>query len=164
MLEKRYEKNDEDNYFDLDNPIEDEYYKGIKKLIKCNNCGKIIKDPMMCKECQAAFCKKCTEEINVQHKCKNPSFVENMSASFLLKSLKYLCQNCKVEVKQEQIEKHLEEGCVLNDKPTKLYDEIFRKKQLETVTNDEIKKLPEEKKDVNHITCKISFNYYYKFF
>ena len=49
MLEKRKDENDEDNFFDLDNPIEDEYYKGIKKLIKCSNCGKIVKDPMMCK-------------------------------------------------------------------------------------------------------------------
>ena len=164
MLEKRKDEDDEDNFFDLDNPIEDEYYKGIKKLIKCSNCDKIVKDPMMCKECQASFCKKCIEETNEQHKCKEPSFIENVSATFLLKNLKYLCQNCKVEVKQEQIEKHLDEGCASNDNPTKLYNEIYRTKQLETVSKDEIKKLPEEKKDVNHITCKISFYYKFLFF
>ena len=156
MLEKNIEENEEPkSYFDLDNPIEDEYYKGIKNLIKCKNCGKIIKDPMMCKECQGAFCKKCTEETNGEHKCADPSFVENISANFLLKNLKYLCQNCKDEVKQEKIESHLKEGCIQNEKPSTLIEEIFRKKSLEPVTQEELKKLPGQSKNVNHVTCKI---------
>jgi hypothetical protein len=33
-------------------------------------------------------------------------------------------------------------------------DEIFRKKTLQKLTQDEIKNLSEEKENVNHLTCK----------
>jgi len=140
-------------YFDENSPIEDEYYKGIKNLVVCNYCNKILKNPMMCIECQGAFCQKCTDELTDEnHKCKKPTYSKNQGAIALLKNLKYLCNNCKNEIKQENIEAHLNEGCAKNENPTKLMDEIFRKKTLQKLTQDEIKKLSEEKKKVNHLT------------
>ena len=164
MLEREIEEDEEDSksYFDEDNPIEDEYYKGIKNLIQCKYCNKIIKDPMMCKDCQGGFCNKCISELNKKnHKCKKPSYVKNISAISLLKNIKYLCNNCKNEIKQENIETHLKEGCVKNENPTKLMDEIFRKKTLQKLTQDEIKNLSEEKENVNHLTCKQKKIYIY---
>jgi len=159
-LKKMLERDIEDienigPYFDENSPIEDEYYKGIKNLVVCNYCNKILKNPMMCIECQGAFCQKCTDELTDEnHKCKKPTYSKNQGAIALLKNLKYLCNNCKNEIKQENIEAHLNEGCAKNENPTKLMDEIFRKKTLQKLTQDEIKKLSEEKKKVNHLTCK----------
>lgn len=154
MLEREIE-NDFEQYFDENNPIEDDYYKGIKNLIQCKYCNKILKDPMMCKECQGAFCNNCIDELNRNnHKCKKPSYDKNKSAISLLKNVKYLCNNCKSEIKQENIETHLKEKCVKNENPTKLMDEIFRKKTLQKLNQDEITKLSDEKDNVNHLTCK----------
>ena len=49
MLE---DNDNSDIYFTDDCLIEDEYYNGIKDLIKCKFCHKILKDPMMCNDCQ----------------------------------------------------------------------------------------------------------------
>ena len=78
MLEKEIE-DDLEPYFDENNPIEDDYYKGIKSLIQCKYCNKILKDPMMCKECQGAYCNNCIDELNSDnHKCKKPLIIAKM--------------------------------------------------------------------------------------
>ena len=153
---KEFQK--EEVYFDDKDLIEDEYYNGIKDLIKCNQCDKIIKEPMMCMKCQGNFCKSCTNQLIMEkHQCENPTYSENKSAIILLQNLKYLCPNCKCEIKQINIEKHIKEGCNKLDNPTKLMDEIFRKKALRKIDQDEIRELSKQKKNINHITCKLYF-------
>jgi len=49
----------------------DDYYKGIKSLIQCKYCNKILKDPMMCKECQGAYCNNCIDELTALKMTKN---------------------------------------------------------------------------------------------
>ena len=151
MLEK--EINSIESYFDENSLIEDEYYNGIKDSIKCKYCNNILKSPMMCEKCQWAFCNNCTEEIqNDNHKCENPSYIENKLANSLLGNLKYLCKNCKCEIKQSDIENHLIKKCVKNDNPIKYIDELYRKQKLIKLDSDEIKKIPGNK--MNHISSK----------
>ena len=151
------EYQEEEFYFGDKDLIEDDYYNGIKDLIKCKYCHKILNEPMMCLKCQGTFCKKCTNELVMEtHQCENPTYVENKSAIFMLQNLKYLCPNCKTEIKQSDIEKHIKEGCNKVDNPTKLMDEIFRKKALRKVNKDDIKKLSEQKQNINYITSKSS--------
>ena len=144
------------SYFDEECIIKNEYYNNVLNLIKCKFCDHIFKEPMMCKICQETFCKNCTKKLkkikNEIHPCKNPSFVNNINLNAILGKIKYLCKNCKKEIYQADIEDHLKEGCIKNDKPIKLIDEIYRKKSLKKLNDDEIKKLPGKK--INHISGK----------
>ena len=47
----------------------------------------------------------------------------------MIQKLKYLCNNCKQEVKEADIESHIKNGCIKNKNPTKLIDAIYRKKE-----------------------------------
>ena len=153
MLE--IQKEDITSYFDENSLIKDDYYNSIKNLIKCKYCNKILKEPMMCKECQLAICKNCIDNLNKDnHECENPVFTKNTQAISLLGTLKYLCQNCKGEIKGDDIENHLKNGCIKNNNPTKLIDAIFRKKVLTKLDKEEIKKLSEQKDKVNHLSSK----------
>lgn len=147
---------DEGKYFDEDSLIENEYYKGIHNLIICTICNQIFKEPMMCNKCQKTFCKKCLNEVDKEnHQCENPEYMESINANNLLLNLKYLCKNCKKEIRKGDIEAHLKENCIKNENPDKLMDSIFRKYSLRKLTNDEIKEIPKHKKNVNHITGKL---------
>lgn len=154
MLEKRAD--DEEPYIDDNCLIENEYYNDVKEMIKCKYCDQILKDPMMCLTCQAPFCKNCTKNAskknNKIHKCKKPKYVENKTVTKTMGKLKYLCKNCNREILKADIEAHLKEGCAKNDNPTKLMDEIYRKKKLIKLNEDEIKKLHGKK--INHISGK----------
>ena len=142
-------------YFDDDCLIHDEYYNSVKNLIKCNFCHKILQEPMMCLDCQSPFCKNCKDELeNFNHKCEKPTYVQNKNAISLIGQLKYLCKNCKTEVKELDIENHIKEGCLKNENPTKLINSIYRKKALKKLTQQEIKRITEENKKVNHISGK----------
>ena len=153
-MEEKLEENP-DIYFDDDCLIEDDYYRSIKDLIKCNFCHKILHEPMMCLDCQAAFCKNCKDELeNINHKCEKPSYVQNKSAISLIGQLKYLCKNCKSEIKEIDIENHLKEDCLKNENPSKLINAIYRKKALKKLNRQEIKSISEQNKKVNHISGK----------
>ena len=110
---------------------------------------------MMCRECLGTFCLNCIEELGKDnHKCESPVYVENTNAKALLGTLKYLCKNCKSEIKGSDIENHLKEGCKKNQNPSKLMDGIYRKEKLRKLSPGEIKKLSDENTKVNHISSK----------
>ena len=148
-------EDDLDMYFDEDCLIKDEYYNSVKNLIKYNFCHKILQELMMYLRCKVLFCKNCKDELeNFNHKCEKPTYVQNKNAISLISQLKYLCKNCKAEVKEIDIENHIKEGCLKNENPTKLINSIYRKKALKKLTQQEIKRITEENKKVNHISGK----------
>ena len=150
-------------YIDDDCLIEDEFYNGIKDLIKCQYCNEMLKEPMMCNVCCDTFCNKCINKMQKDkkngHKCKKAKYVKNQNIIKTMGKLKYLCKNCKYEIKKEDIENHLKKGCEKNENPTKLMDCIFRKKSLIQLKDEEIKKLKEEKTKIYHISSKIFIIY-----
>ena len=149
--------NDNSNeYFDDNSLVEDDYYYRIKDIITCKSCNNIIlNDPMMCNKCHLTFCKNCTEEQNEEkHPCQNPTYTINISVNSVLEKLVYLCNNCKQEVEKKDIEDHLKKKCEKVQNPDKLIDSIFRKKTLIKLSENEIKKLPQNIK-INHISGKI---------
>lgn len=146
--------------------IEDELYKSIKNLIKCNICQKIIKDPIRCKSCQNSYCKACIDNwIKNQNKCpnecQNPEYIKNLEIPALLTNIKYLCKNCKQEIKYYDVESHLKEGCKTNKSPTKLIDIIYKKKKLQRIPKDDIGRIRKDEKGINHLSSKknILFNF-----
>ena len=142
-----------ESYFDENSPIKDDFFNAFKNMIACRYCGEILKDPLICIECQESFCSKCTKELNKKiHQCIHPSFQKNISAISLLENVKYLCNNCKNVIPKKNIEKHLKDGCIKIENP--LINEIFRKESLQKLTDDELKNLSKEKNNINHLTCK----------
>ena len=145
-------------YFDDKSLIEDDFYSAIKNLIKCKYCHNLLKEPMMCTKCQGAYCRNCIEELgNEEHACENPEYDKNLNAISLIGQLKYLCKNCKAEIKKADIEKHIKEGCIRNEKSSQLINELYRKQTLRKLKKDEIKTLSDQNKNVNHISSKSSF-------
>ena len=143
-------------YFDDNSLVEDDYYYRIKDIIKCKSCDNIIlNDPMMCGKCYLIFCKNCSEEQNEEkHICQNVTYTINIAINSMLEKLVYLCNNCKQEVQKKDIEDHLKKKCEKVQNPDKLIDCIFRKKSLIKLSENEIKKLPQNIK-INHISGKI---------
>ena len=147
-------------YFDEKSLIEDEYYNTIKDMIKCKHCHNMLKDPMMCIKCQREYCRNCIGELGKEeHPCENSDFVKYKyhSAISFIGKLKYLCKNCKAEIKKEEIENHIKEGCVKNDTPSQLINEFYRKQNLRILKRDEKETLSNQKKNVNHISSKLPF-------
>ena len=152
---KENQQDDIASYFDDKSLIEDDYYCAIQNLIKCKYCQKVLNEPMICIKCQSGFCKNCIDGLNTEnHPCENPEYKKNINAISLLGKLKYLCKNCKAEVKKEDIENHIKEGCVKNENSDKLVDSLFRKQVLRKLTQDEVKSLTEHKTKMNHLSGK----------
>ena len=148
-----------ESYITDDCIIEDEIYAGIKDLIKCSLCNKILKEPMSCKSCQKTYCKTCIEnwsKINNKcpNKCENSKYVKSIDKSALLSNLKFLCKNCKEEIKYNHIESHLKSGCETNLTSSTIYQTIYKKKKLRKLTSEEIKIVKDKGKKITHLTSK----------
>ena len=140
--------------------IEDETYSTIKLLIKCFICNKILKDPMMCNNCQKVFCKACIENYpkkdkKCPNKCKNPEYKISGDKNAMLSLLKFRCRNCKGEIKYNDVKSHLDSGCETNVNSTRLADSIYIKKKLIKLTNKEIQNITELGNQINHLSSKI---------
>ena len=149
-----------DSYIDDDCIIKDETFLAFKNLLMCNICNKILKEPMMCKNCQKVFCKTCIEK-NKKCECSGTEFVENQDKYMMLKMIKYLCRNCKEEVKYDDVEKHLGNGCETRENEPRLADCIYKKHELKKLTDDEIKEVRDKGQQIYHLSGKKIFYLYY---
>ena len=148
--------------------IQDDVYSGIKDIIKCKICSKILKEPMLCRECQSVYCKACIDNIDNKHKicpkCENPEYVPSIDKSAILSMLKFLCKNCKKEIKYNDVESHLNKGCKKNLTENKLIEQIYKKKELKKLTPDEIEEVRNKGHKINHLSSKNNIFIYIYFF
>ena len=144
------------SFIDDDCIIKDEVFQGIQNLVICDICKKILKNPMMCNNCQKAFCKECIDKKGkcTTASCKVSEFVKNKNALPVLKMVKYKCSNCKEEVKYEDVEKHLEDGCMHRENEIRLADTIYEKRTLKKLTPDEVGKAKSKNKVIYHLSSK----------
>ena len=98
-------------FFDGRQKIKDRYYNEIKALIECFWCHKIVKTPLNCIKCNHIFCRDCFEE-NSHHFCDNRELSTTVDINAHLKGLRFICKNCSNEVKYENIENHIKNGCI----------------------------------------------------
>ena len=143
--------------------IEDDVYSGVKDIVKCKICSKILKDPMICRDCQNVYCKACIDEQKNCPKCNNSEFVSSIDKKALLSLLKFRCKNCKNEIKYNDVESHLNTGCKKNLKENKLIEQIYKKKQLKKLEYDEIEQIRNKGHKINHISSKEYIFYLYLF-
>ena len=139
--------------------VENETYLGWKDNIKCGLCKKILKEPIICKSCQNNYCKVCIDKwkkthIKCPNNCEEPDYDKSLDKPFILAMLKFLCRNCKEEIKYNDVESHLKSGCKTTRNPSKLYDIIYKKKKLKKLTSEEVEKVKNEGHDINHISSK----------
>ena len=126
--------------------IEDGYYIGIKDLILCPLCSKILKEPYICNECQKVYCKKCLEKdyrlkICPENKIQT-KFSPDVNSNRLISNLKYRCRNCLEIVVQSDIKTHLESNCRKAERVKKektLSEIINKKKELIKLSLNEVK-------------------------
>ena len=135
-----------EEYFSDDFIIEDGYYIGIKDLILCPLCSKILKEPYICNECQKVYCKKCLEKDYRLKICPEKKiqtkFSPDVNSNRLLSNLKYRCRNCLEIVVQSDIKTHLESNCRKAErvKKEKTLSEIIQtKKELIKLSLNEVK-------------------------
>ena len=109
------------DYFPEESVVKDSIYMMMKDTIICKLCNKIIKNPMMCTNCQKTYCKNCLNNwVNTcPNNCENPNYVENKSAIDILSKLKYECQNCGKQIKSKDINSHLDSNCIKKSKNPK---------------------------------------------
>ena len=135
-----------EEYFSDDFIIEDGYYIGIKDLILCPLCCKILKEPYICNECQKVYCKKCLEKdyrlkICPENKIQT-KFSPDVNSNRLISNLKYRCRNCLEIVVQSDIKTHLESNCRKAERVIKektLSEIIQTKKELIKLSLNEVK-------------------------
>ena len=135
-----------EEYFSDDNIIEEGYYIGIKDLITCPLCSKIIKDPYMCNICQKNYCKKCLEKDYKLKTCPNEkiqtTFSPYINFNTLISKVQYRCKNCLNIVVQSDIKTHLESNCKKAERVKKektLAEIIQTKKGLIKLSPKEVK-------------------------
>ena len=131
--------------------IKDDSYKLIKDIIYCQECKNILKEPMFCINCQNICCKNCIKN----NCCINPNYILSKDKVHTLSILKFLCKNCKKEIKYDDVQSHLNSKCETNKNPTKYMDLIYNKKEkkLRKLDKDEIKTLTN--KPINHLSSKL---------
>ena len=149
-------------YIDDDCLIQDENYLTFKPLMDCFICKKILKNPVMCSNCQSNFCKKCIENWSDEHSkcpnnCENSEYKTNQDKMALLSILKFKCKNCKSEVKYNDVKSHVDSGCGKLERESKLCEIIYKKKKLKKLTSEEVKKAKEKNEEINYITSKNNF-------
>lgn len=162
------EENKKNQFFTEDCIIKDEYYNSFKKVILCKICFKILKEPMMCTQCQVNYCKNCIEDWSKDHSrcpqdCEIPNYIKNIDKESIISNLKYRCNNCQEEVKYSQIESHLSKGCEKNENSLRLSESIYKKKKLIKLTEQDIKKLKQNKEEINYLTSKKYFYFIFIF-
>ena len=135
-----------EEYFSDDFIIEDGYYIGIKDLILCPLCSKILKEPYICNECQKVYCKKCLEKDYRLKICPEKKiqtkFSPDVNSNRLISNLKYRCRNCLEIVVKSDIKTHLESNCRKAErvKKEKTLSEIIQtKKELIKLSLNEVK-------------------------
>ena len=146
-------------YITDDCVIKDETYYGFINLVKCDICQKILKDPMMCKNCQKVFCKSCIEKEKtcLNKNCIQSEFVKSIDKKAILNMLKFLCSNCKEEIKYEDVEMHLSSGCKKRENELRLSDCLYKKKELKKLTSEEVAEARDKGHKIYQLSGKIKF-------
>ena len=152
-----------EKYITDDCIVENELYKAFKDKIKCDLCNNILKEPIICKNCQKNYCKACIDQWKKKHKkkcpndCKKAKFDKSSDRASILEMLTFLCRNCKEEIKYKDVESHLKSGCKEVKNTSTLFDFIYRKKKLKKLTSNDAANAKKERHKINHISSKIKY-------
>jgi hypothetical protein len=149
---------EKESYIDDECVIKDETFFNFENFLFCEICKKILKNPMMCSNCQKVFCKACIDE---KGDCPTIGCLGNISESkdksAILKMIKFKCRNCKEEVKYDDVENHLKDGCKTQEYEPRLSDCINKKLKLIKLTSDKVGNLKSKGEKIYHLSGKKIF-------
>ena len=133
--------------------IHDTFYESFKESIICSICNNIFINPVMCMNCQNAYCKKCTQNWSLKNKncpngCNSPNYQRSLAKNDILSKLNFKCTQCGNEILYDNIEKHYD-SCKKNAQINP-----FRKSKIEKLSNEEMEKLIKKGDALTNITSK----------
>ena len=85
-----------EDFIRQDTVIEDTIFSVFKDSVICPLCSNILINPVMCMNCQSAYCKKCIDEWSEKdkkcpNKCENPNYKKSIEKINILSKLKFKC-------------------------------------------------------------------------
>ena len=145
--------------------IKDDLYNIFKNSIECSLCLNILINPVMCLNCQNAFCKKCIDNWSKKsqqcpNRCDNPNYQKSIGKNDILSKLKFKCKGCDNPIPYDNIRKHYSECCpdkIPEEKETnKIVENNNTQKQskFEKLSREEIELLKNKGNDITYITGK----------
>ena len=145
--------------------IKDELYNIFKNSIECSLCLNILINPVMCLNCQNAFCKKCIDNWSKKsqqcpNRCDNPNYQKSIGKNDILSKIKIKCKGCGNPIEYENVDKHYNTCCPdkLKEDDNKIEIEEVNNtpnSKFEKITKEEIDKLKKEGNEIAYITGKI---------
>ena len=142
--------------------IKDALYECFKDSIICPICSEIIVRPVMCMNCQKAYCKRCIEHWNnmknyCPNKCNNPEYKKCILVGNILSKLNFKCKDCSNIVNYDKMERHALSKCETIEVNYKLInhdlnsDGIFKKVKIQTKDRKKLYSQPQTKMKSNYI-------------
>lgn len=155
-------------YINIDTIENKNSYELIKDSITCHICTEIMIRPVMCMNCQHAYCKRCIEHWNnnknyCPNKCPNPIYRYSVLVGNLLSSLEIRCKDCGILIHYDNMEKHVLSKCDTIEikypiKKESNSDGIFKK--IPTKELDEIKFYEQPKMSMKSKTLLFNIKYF----
>ena len=143
-----------DDSISEDTVVEDAIYLGFKDSVICPICSNILINPVMCMNCQNAYCQKCIDgwskkDNKCPNRCENPNYKKNIEKNNILSKLKFKCQKCGEEILYNNVKSHLE-SCNPNSNSVKnnnnAQNNNTRTKRLKKLTKKELDTMKQKEK------------------
>ena len=96
--------------------IKNDLYNMFKSSIECSLCLNILINPVMCLNCQNAFCKKCIDNWSKNsekcpNRCDNPNYQKCIGKNDILSKLLFKCKGCDNPIEYDNVRKHYSTCC-----------------------------------------------------
>ena len=151
-----------DEFINEDTIVKDDVYKNFKESLTCPLCLHILMDPVMCSNCQIAFCKKCIEDFSKKNDkcpnyCANPNYKNSIGKNEILSELKVKCENCNSIISYNNAKDHQKFCNKKKDNNNINKNNIIenkKEKNMQRLTLDEVSKYKQKGKSVTLITGK----------
>ena len=145
-----------EKYINNKTVIKNDLYNLFKDSVTCEICHNILINPLMCLQCQNAFCKNCIDKKNetCPNKCIEPNFKKCISKKDILSKLKFKCQKCQNEIYYDEVMKHQDDNCTTNNNLSSINNKKIKQSKLKKLSLEEVDKYKKKGNEITYITCK----------
>ena len=143
-----------DDSISEDTVVEDAIYSVFKDSVICPICSNILINPVMCMNCQNAYCQKCIDgwskkDNKCPNRCENPNYKRSIEKINILSKLKFKCQKCGEEILYDNVKNHTE-SCNPSNNSEKSNNNTgnnnVRTKRLKKLTKKELDTMKQKEK------------------
>ena len=139
--------------------VKNNIYLAFKDSVTCPLCSNILIEPIMCKNCQYVYCKKCIDEYSKKenkcpNKCENPEYVTAINRKNTLTKLSFECNKCGQEFNYEKILEHVDKCTSTYKKQKTPKSTNIGEPKLKRLTQKQIESIRKNKKEILTIKSK----------